>query len=271
MKTHVANGTNGGWDGYSCPSPSPALTRIEIQLPADPFLLNKFEDFYAEVVRLKAALVGLPRDAGSSPYSSPQIRQSLLSLLNNQRAEVERVETLLGVEMYRQVQHVMACLADDVFSALFDARGSTWNSLEAELFGARERGGFSPGSPCLQKIDQLILQDDPVYRELASVYFYALALRGPGHNDTEKYLGPLFEMISTGPPAGSAGQSPLFAQAYAHTLAENKVVLLPSPKKWLLVLASIVLAWIGLSSFLWLEISGPVARQLYEIQSLTKR
>jgi type VI secretion system protein ImpK len=265
MKAPAANAGNGDR------APSPVLNRVEIQLPEDSFLLAKFEEFYLEVVRLKSALAGTAANLASSSCSSKQARQSLLDLFRNQKAEVECTETLLGVEMYRQAQHVMACLADEIFSALYRTRGAAWTSLEAELFGKGEPGGLSRGGSCLRKLDLLLLQDDPVYRELASVYFHALALRGPGHRDTDKYLGPLFKMIAA-PEQDAAPQAGLlFPQSYAHTLAENKTAFLPSPKKWLLLLASILLVWIAVSSALWVQVSGPVSEQLHEIQRLLPR
>jgi hypothetical protein len=255
--------------------PMPALNRVEIQLPQDPFLVAKFEEFYSQVVSLKSAVGRNPPNSPSQTTNSPgqthsahQTEQSLLNLLNSQEARVEREETLLGAEMYRQAQHVMACLADEIFSPLFRHVGG-WPSLERALFGVKP-GGLSAGGPCLQKLDQLLIQDDPVYRELASVYFYALALRGPGHADTEKYLGPLHEMIA-GSPAASAAADPAFAQSYAHTLSEIKTVFLPSARKWLLAFALILLAWAVLSTVLWREVRNPIADQLHKIYGMLWR
>src|SRR5262249_42203404 len=150
----------------------------------------------------------------------------------------ERTGTLLGVEMYRQAKRVMASMADEIFNAHSGPRGGQWPSLESELFETDGPTGFSPGGQCLRKLDQLIRQDDPVYRELATVYFYAFALGRPDHPDTEDYLSALGRMIKS--PADSTGG---FAQSYAHTLAEDKLAFLPSPRKWLTLLASIFLAW----------------------------
>ena len=244
--------------------PAPVLNRIEVQLPEDPFLLAKFEEFYMEVARLKSALAGLPAGAASSTYSSRQIQQLLLKLLRKQKADVERAETLLGVEMYRQAQHVMACLADEIFSARFRSNGGAWQSLEAELFGSQ--AGLAPGGSCLQKLDGLLRQDDPVYRELASVYLYALALRGAGYRDTEQYLAPLYKVIAPGPDT-SGNLTLLFPESYAHTFNENKTAFLPSPKKWLLILIFILLGWIAVSSVLWVQLTSPVERQLHEIET----
>jgi len=225
----------------------PSLNRVEIRLPDDPFLLTRFEEFYQELLRVKGLC------SAHDHVSPASAQQTLSTFLKRQTNQVERTGTLLGVEMYRQAKRVMACLADEVFSADSWPRGDKWQSLESELFQTEEPGGFSPGGQCLRKLNQLILQDDPVFRELASVYFYALALGRPGHRDTESYMAALSQMVSSPDESNR-----VFAQSYAHTLAEDKIAFLPSPRKWLLLLASIVLGWFALSWLLWTQVSSPV-------------
>lgn len=237
---------------------TPPLTRAEIELPDDPFLLTRFEEFYLELTRLKAECSGRARLSSRSAADAQQI---LASFLTNQASLVEQGCTPLGVEMYRQAQRVMACLADEIFGALPWPKGSSWPSLESQFFGTAARAGLSPGSECFRKVDQLLRQGDPVYRELASVYFYALALGKSGDPDTENILARLRQMISL--PATS---SQLFAQSYAHTLGEGKVTFLPSSRKWLWRLAALLLAWLALSWFLWARVSAPVEQQLDEIR-----
>ena len=233
----------------------PSLNRIEVRLPDDPFLLTRFEEFYQELVRVKVFC------SSHNHISAPSAQQMLAAFLTQQTGQVERTGTLLGVEMYRQAKRVMACLADEVFTAHSWPHGSNWPSLESELFETEGPAGFSPGAQCLRKLDQLVRQDDPVYRELAAVYFYALALAKSDNPDIESYLSTLSQMIS--PPAES---TLVFAQSYAHTLAEDKIASLPSPRKWVLLLASIVLGWFALSWFLWTQVCGPIQLQLDAIR-----
>lgn len=236
----------------------PPLSRAEIELPDDPFLLTRFEEFYLELTRLKADLSGRARLSSASVVDT---QQTLAAFLTNQASVVEQTCTPLGMEMYRQAQRVMACLADEIFSAHSWPQGSTWPSLESEFFATGAHTGLSPGAECLRKLDQLLRQDDPVYRELASVYFYALALGKPGDPETENILARLRRMISC--PATS---TQVFAQSYAHTLSEGKVTFLPSSRKWVWRLAALLLAWLALSWFLWARVSVPVEQQLDEIR-----
>ena len=234
----------------------PALTQVEVRLPYDPFLLTRFEEFYEELARFKTQLGGPIR---SSAVSAQDIQQALAALLVQQASEVERTGTLLGLEMYRQAQRVMACLADEVFGSYSWQQGK-WPSLEVKLFGVNEPSGLSHGGQCFRKLDQLLRQDDPVYRELASVYFYALVLGKTTDQETENYIAALGKMIM---PATDGGR--LFPQSYAHTLAENKLTFLPSSRKWWLGLAGIIVAWLALSWGLWSQVSSPVKVQLHQI------
>lgn len=247
----------------NAPQPA-ALTLVKAGLPADPFLLRHFEHFYAEIVELKAQLAR-PVSHGHIPTQPEAVHQKLLSLLTEQAEEVSRIGTLLGTEMYRQAQRVMACMADEIFQAVHWPAGTAWHSLEIELFEAVKMNGFSLQGPCMKKLDLLLGQDDPAYRELAAVYFYALALT----KKEQQYLQPLFAMISSKPRESDVEPHWVFAQSYHHTLTENRVTLLPSAKKWWFVLAAIVLTWLAASWLLWNQVSSPLEQKLREIQQIS--
>jgi hypothetical protein len=239
--------------------PASPLNWVEIQLPDDPFLLSRFEDFYRKIVRWKKMVAASPAQNGPAP---DDVLQSLTDFLSAQKNEVERTGTLLGVEMYRQVQRVCVCLADEIFSRCTWPGGAKWLSLEARIFAIDEPAGFASGGQCIRKLDQLLEQGDPVYRELASVYFYALALAKPRDCDSEAYMAALIQFLPLAPAAPQ-----WFPQSYAHTLAENRIAFLPSVAKWLWLLASILVVWLGLSWFLWARVSAPVEAGLRAIHA----
>jgi hypothetical protein len=237
-----------------------ALSRVELRLPEDSFLLSRFEEFYREMVRLKVEFSSQVRPAAATAQRG---HERLAALLQKQEDDVGRTGTLLGIEMYRQSKRVMACLADEVFTEYLRAAGGHWPSLESALFHIAhgEASGLRAGGQCLKKLDQLLRQDDPVYRELAEVYFYALALGRPGNPEAENYLAALKEIVLP-----QATSETLFPQSYAHTQVEDKLVLLPSPKKWLWIGVWILLAWFALSWLLWEQVSSPIQEQLNQIQ-----
>jgi len=233
------------------------LNRVQVQPPADAFLLTRLEDFYRQVLRLKSLLASAP-----APETPADIQRQLIDFLAGQENAVERIGSLLGNELYRQTQRICACLADEIFGRVDWPRGQKWPSLEAHLFSGTEHAGFASGGQCQRKLKELLRQGDPVYRELASVYFYALALAKPDHADAEAYMGALVQFL---PPPPIARQ--WFPQNYAHTLNEDRITSIPSAAKWLWALASIVVIWFGLSWFLWVRLSAPVEKNLRAIGS----
>lgn len=245
-----------------------ALTLVEAQLPSDPFLLVGFESFYREVMELKAQL-GQHVSYGSASLHPQYARGKLLSLFAEQEEQVLRTCTSFGSEMYRQAKRVMACMADEIFSVVRWPSGSEWDSMEMELFEASEMTGLSPEGPCMKKLDLLLQQDDPAYRELAVVYFYALALNKKDDLARRRYLQPLAEMIS-GQEKQILATDRVFTQPYAHTLTENRVALLPAVNRWWLVLAGFLLLWLLSSWLLWEQVISPVDDVLHKIQQLLK-
>jgi hypothetical protein len=244
-------------------APRAALTLVESRLPEDPFLLAHFERFYREVLESKSELSDHTPGAVPSRRAA-EIHERLLALLLQQEDEVSRSGTLLGVEMYRQSQRVMACMADEIFSAAHWPANAPWQSLETELFEADRQYGLALDGPCMKKLDLLLQQDDPAYRELATVYFYALALARKNEDARQRYWPGLLKMIG-----GDSGQATengrVFAQSYAHTLAENKVTMLPSAHRWWLALALIACTWLSLSWLVWNYLSAPVQEKLDNI------
>lgn len=249
--------------------PQAVLTLVAARLPSDRFLLTCFEAFTREVLEVKAQRGQHAFHVQASIH--PQyVRAKLLRVLAQQEQQVSGTCTLLGAEMYKQAKRVMACMADEIFSHLEWPSGTEWDSMEMELFEAAEMKGLSLYGPCMSKLDLLLQQDDPAYRELAAVYFYALSLSKNDHPARHLYLRPLAEMIS-GEVKQTTAENRSFAQPYAHTLSENRIALLPAVKRWWLILAGVVLFWLAASWFLWEQAISPVDGMLHKIQQVLKR
>lgn len=249
-------------------APRAALTLVETRLPADPFLLHHFENFYTEIVEHKSAVFG-HTPVTQIAIQPADVRDRLLELLLQQEEQVFRTGTLLGVEMYRQAQRVMACMADEIFSAAPWPANNSWRSLEVELFESGRQYGLALDGPCMKKLDLLLQQDDSAYRELATVYFYALALAMDNREVRQKYWRPLLDVIGArNGPTTDKGR--VFAQSYVHTLAENKLTTLPAARKWWLALALIVGSWLSVSWLVWNQLSPRIDEMLEQIHRLTQ-
>ena len=139
--------------------------------------------------------------------------------------------------------------------------------LENRLFRST-----AAGEVFFRKLDLLLLQRDPVYVDLAAVYFFALSLGFQGkyrgndpQNQIDHYKRQLFAMIFRMNPELLQGNRHLFRQTYAHTLAEGKAGKLPHPRTWWLVLAAIMLVWFAVSHALYMHVTAPVQQRLCDI------
>jgi type VI secretion system protein ImpK len=239
-------------------------------------LLAQFREFYQELARLKSVAInpvgslsqlvqGEPRDP---VVQTEDIWQRLLSLLEAQAERASRSGGAFGFEVYREAQYVMAALADEFFLNE-NWRGKTnWPLLETRLF--RSSGA---GETFFKKLDLLLLQRDPVYVDLAAVYFFALSLGFQGKyrgndqaNAVDRYRRQLFAMIFRSNPELLRGNRRLFRQNYSHTLAEGKAGKLPHPRTWFLVLAAILIVWVALSHSLFMQVTTPIEQRLCEIR-----
>ncbi|NOT07089.1 MAG: hypothetical protein HOP28_02675, partial [Gemmatimonadales bacterium] len=100
----------------------------------DAFILPRFREFYAEVIRLKRRVrsAGAPVAvaAGERPgeEAANLVEQRLLGLLEQQALDCARLAGEPAAKLYKDAQYVMAALADETFLNLeWDGRG-LWSS-----------------------------------------------------------------------------------------------------------------------------------------------
>ena len=257
-------------------------------------LLIQFREFYQELAQLKHIAINRLGSI-SSPASQEQIIPAvqpddiwrrLLTLLESQAERASRSGGAFGFEVYREAQYVMAALADEFFLNENWPGRQNWPLLETRLFHTA-----AAGEVVFRKLDLLLLHRDPVYLDLAAIYFFALSLgfqgkfRGSsrhkdlhpterkdeeparwGPRDLERYKEQLFVMIFRHNPELLQKGNHIIPQTYLHTLAEGKVLKLPHPRRWLLVLAAIILVWLGVSHLLWHQLTGALDEQLQTIE-----
>jgi type VI secretion system protein ImpK len=238
-------------------------------------LLAQFREFYAELARLKAIAINpvgelsqlAPADSREPAVQVEDIWQKLLTLLESQSERASRSGGAFGYEVYREAQYVMAALADEFFLNENWPGRQNWPLLENRLFRSSAAGEL-----VFKKLDLLLLQRDPVYLDLAAVYFFALSLGFQGkfrqndpHNQLEHYKRQLFAMIFRHNPELLQQGNRLVPQTYLHTLTEGKALKLPHPRKWLLLFAAIIVVWLVASHVLWLRLTDPIDEHLDEI------
>jgi type VI secretion system protein ImpK len=240
-------------------------------------LLLQFREFYQELARLKLlainpvnALPQVIQDETRDPAAQTEdIWQKLLSLLESQAERASRSGGAFGFEVYREAQYVMAGLADEFFLNENWRGKQTWPLLENRLFHSSAAGELF-----FKKLDLLLLQRDPVYVDLAAVYFFALSLGFQGkfrgndpHNQIDQYKRQLFAMIFRMNPELLQGNRHLFRQNYAHTLAEGKAGKLPHPRTWFLLLAAVIVLWLAVSHALFAHVTAPIQQRLCQLDA----
>jgi len=244
----------------------------------DSLLLRQFREFYSHVVRLKSELVNadaLPVGQGETQQTSDTARaswQQLLSVLEAQALEAGRASGGFAFEVYRQCQYVMAALADEIFLNLPWEGRKYWPLLESRLFQTH-----SAGEVVFENIERLLLRSDPVYLDVATIYFLALCLGFEGKfrdaEDTtalDLYRQRLFRLISRGQPQVLDGSNRFFPQNYLYTLQEGSGRELPNPRMWLAILGSVFVLWICLSYALWVHLTGEMNALVCDINPNTQ-
>lgn len=253
--------------------------RLSMSYPGynNSLLLSQFHEFYRELARIKAIATNPAHAAMSSEDArepGPNVQEiwlGLLTLLEKQAERASRSGGAFGFEVYREAQYVMAALADEFFlNENWPGRGS-WPLLETRLFRSS-----AAGEVFFRKLDLLLLQRDPVYLDLAAVYFFALSLGFQGkfrgddpQNQLEYYKRQLFAIVFRENPELLHNGNRIFPQNYLHTLTEGKTLKLPHPRRWLLMLAVIILVWAAVSHALWRQVTGPVEQRLRTMEQLS--
>jgi type VI secretion system protein ImpK len=166
-----------------------------------------------------------------------------------------------------EMTYIMAAFADEAFLCLLDWNGkSYWRDhlMELRLFRSQ-----IAGQQIYKRIDDVIARRDHGAEELCAVYLMVLALgfkgqylNNPAAVDT--YRSKLFDRLQMTNPELRQESRHLIPEAYRHTVTEGAPVRLPEPRKWWLVTAAIVAAWLILSTIAWLELTRPT-RQLLAV------
>jgi type VI secretion system protein ImpK len=188
--------------------------------------------------------------------------QKLLSLFERQEAYAWRYGGTYGAEFYKEAQYVMVALADEIFLHTEWEGRRVWvsNLLETKIFQSHVAG-----EQFFQKLDRLLQDRDPVYRDLAAVYLMALSLgfRGKyrGSDDRgvlTRYRKQLYSFVFRHEADLGNESKHLFPEAYYHTLREETKKRLPNPRAWIILFCFVVLAYVLFTHGLWLNLTKPL-------------
>ena len=207
-----------------------------------------------------------PAEASDKLAPSDEIKvstfawQRLVSLFERQEAQAWRYGGTYGAEFYKEAQYVMVALADEIFLNTQWEGQKFWvsNLLESKIFHTHVAGELF-----FQRLDRLLVDRDPVYRDLAAVYLMALSLgfRGKyrGRDDRgqlERYRRQLFHFVFRREPELENESRHVFPEAYYHTLRQETKRRLPNPRAWVILLVAVVLAYVTLTHGIWVKLTG---------------
>jgi type VI secretion system protein ImpK len=191
---------------------------------------------------------------------SAYVWQCLVSLFERQEAQAWRYGGTYGAEFYKEAQYVMVALADEIFlhTAWDGQRLWVSNLLETRKFRTHVAGELF-----FQKLERLLVERDPVNRDLAAVYLMALSLGFQGkyrgrddRGQLERYRRQLFAFVFRREPELKSESRHVFPEAYYHTLREETRRKLPNPRAWVILFCAVVLAYVALTHGIWVKLTG---------------
>lgn len=269
---------------------------------AHSFLLDQFDEFYRQLLRLRTQAESADRSAdagerglftmyaaqlggetaflGKKPQaaaipdeSSPaQVRQTLMTLLERQALEVRRTQGDYAVLLYKEAQYVMAALADEVFLYLDWPGSQDWrlNILESQLFQSHHAG-----EEIFERTERLLKNRDTVYVDLAKIYLMAFGLGFEGkyrglpdsRYQVAEYRRRLLDFVASEEPELRNESRQLFPEAYASTLDEGRGARLPYLRMWTIAFAVLGVLWLLGSHVLWRYLVSPMEPIIQKILS----
>ncbi|HKG13186.1 MAG TPA: DotU/TssL family secretion system protein [Pyrinomonadaceae bacterium] len=192
--------------------------------------------------------------------ASTFVWQRLVSLFERHEAAAWRYGGTYGAEFYKEAQYVMVALADETFLNTEWEGHRSWvsNLLESKIFHTHVAGELF-----FQRLDRMLVERDPVYRDLAAVYLMALSLgfRGKyrGRDDRgelERYRRQLFHFVFRREPDLDSPTRQMFPEAYYHTLRDETKRRLQNPRAWIILLCAVVIAYVALTHGIWTKLTG---------------
>jgi len=252
------------------------------------FLLQRFQNFYTEIIRLKQqASVGVlavaaaagseggeaAQTSGASPdQAATQIWNQVAEYIDREMLQVARAGTSMLSDGYRELVYVMAAVADEVFVHLQWEGQQYWlaHLLEVRFFRSR-----IAGERIFRNIQNVLTRPDPAAEELAAVYLTVLALGFRGQYwgvdswEVGKYRLDLLQYLARSNPRLVEDSKRLFPETYRYTVQEGVAAQLPNPAAWWFVAVGVVIAWLVFSTAAWFYLTHDIRKSYKENSYLT--
>ncbi len=234
---------------------------------SESFVVLRFREFYADVIRVRKAVLADPWGISAPQVDETARRQARAAaartvserfreLLERQAADAGREGGDFGSRTYVEAQYVMAGLADEIFLNLDWEGREAWsdNLLETQLFGTH-----LAGEVLFERLEKLLRERDDLYRDLAQVYLLALSLGFSGKlrgkpdaaRQLREYRSKLLAFVSRGRGSILKDDRHLFPQSYTHTLTPTEGRKLPHLNRWTALLAAVCLMYLIIAQFVW--------------------
>ncbi|RMH23331.1 MAG: DotU family type IV/VI secretion system protein [Gemmatimonadetes bacterium] len=219
-----------------------------------------------------------PPAAGSPPHPSVsalaervrEVRAPLVQVLRRQEAEAGRTGGEAGSALYRKAQFAMVALADDLLLATdWDGRDA-WGEalLEQHLFGTR-----LAGETFFEAAEQLLRDHRGDERPVAWAYLMALTLGFEGRYRGAADRRPLLDLrerleafVSEHPGGARTPRKRLSEQPYQALLDGAAHARLPDPRRWVAILAVLLVLYLGASVVVWRVESAPIREAVEQVQ-----
>lgn len=246
------------------------------------FLVKQFREFYAEVVSLKAQIKSGRWEEGHTGANGREDEGGESKSHPVWVRVIEKIQELAGkaghngspctAESYHEAQYVMAAMADETFLHL-DWTGKDWwrsHLVETTFFQSHVAG-----ERIFQRIAHFLENREAVCVELATLYLLMLSLGfqgkfrgGQDQELIERYRKELFRLVFHRYPKFLEGTTPMFAEAYAHTVEHGTMKNLPDPQKWVLGLCACVAAYVIVAHVMWRHLTGDLSDVVNAILAL---
>jgi type VI secretion system protein ImpK len=229
------------------------------------------EIFGTFCIQISDARRSIKRNLADADYKA--LHKSISSFLKVS-LESERSSSFTGST--REIVYVMAAIADEFFLNM------EWNGKqywEENMLEQRHFGSQIAGEKIFNRIDDLLLEHEPLSTEKAEIYLKALALGFKGKYrcaddeqfSLDQYRNRLFEFIQKTDKTIFLIGCRLFQKEYTYTIPSIHRKLLPDASIIRYVCAFFVFMFLVISSVVWIFETKDIKRLLFEISAIALR